>query len=135
MQAIANLKELLRQRDDYLKELHRNMKHSQALAAFYKAKCRAEKPEEPHDSGLEETYVEEVANLKENLKQRDDYLEKLHRKLKQSQWLAAVYKAKWRTEKPEEPSDSGESDSWEPGSSIGHPLPTALLRSDPRVVS
>ena len=58
MQAIANLKELLRQRDDCLEELHRNMKQSQALAAFYKVKCRAEKPEEPHDSGLEETYVE-----------------------------------------------------------------------------
>ena len=79
--------------------------------------------------------MEEVANLKENLKQSHHDVKELRTKLKQSRWLAALYKAKWCTEKPEEPSDSGESDSWEPGSSIGHPLPTALLRSDPRVVS
>ena len=75
----------------------------------------------------------EVADLKAKIKQKDDDLEDLSKELTQSRALAAMYKSKLRAENPEGPSDSGESDSWEPGSSMGPPLPTALLCLDHRV--
>ena len=135
---VADLKAKIKQKDDDLEDLSKELTQSRALASMYNSKLRAEIPAGPSDSGhsdwkqLAETYVMEAADLKANLKKRDNDLE-LRRKLRQSRALAALYKSKWRAENPAEPSDSGESDSWEPGSSMGPPLPTALLCLDHRV--
>ena len=135
---VAALTAHLQKNNEDLESLSKELRQSRALAALYKSKLRPENSAGPSDSGnadwkqLAETSAMEAADLKATLKQRNDRLEEVCRKLKQSQALAALYKSKWRAENPAEPSDSGESDSWEPGSSIGPPLPTALLCLDHR---